>query len=285
VDNFNGSKIELYLRAGVQLPAGPTDPPTMDGRPPYDTHYEIWIVKGTSAQHIADFDLRPAIDPTDPCFIEDESSRFPGLHVTQFAKKVLEAAMADGMVDDAEAGDIYSANQRVSELTPLSTLKAMTFHEPKLTETALAALRATLPTPDAIDDASNAARLAACRAAWAAHPGYYTGTDKTIAVPLNGTYYGMTESRDPRPRIGTPYGGGAIDTPQSFPDFDTFRLAWNFNDANDPRATPTGTDYMTGAPYVRERGVINVDIVNASFPSINALISIYTNLGEDDVHF
>jgi hypothetical protein len=286
VDNFNGSKIELYLHGGVQVPG---DNPAGNGRPPSDTHYEIWIGKDQSAFHIADFDIRPAIDTGDPCFIEEEGARFQGLHATRIVERTIAAAMADGTVTDREAGDIASAQVRLANMAPLqATLKVLALHEDGLTAAVLAPLLATVPEASATDDASNAQRLAVCKSIWSKHPGYYVGTDKSLTIPLGGTYYGLVEAMDPR--NGAFLGGGQIDSDASFPDFDSFRIAWSWNDPDDPRRaayppTTSGYYYMAGTPVERVRGVINVTVANSDFSQISGEVSIFTNLGHDDVHF
>jgi hypothetical protein len=286
VKSFDGSKIELYLHGGVQVPG---DDPSGYGRPPSDTHFEIWVARDQSAFHVFDFDLRPVIDINDPCFIEEEGSRFQGLHSTKIIDKLTEAAMADGKVTDREAGDIASARIRVANMGALAaTLKVITLHEAGLTNAKLRDALANIPTPDKTDDATNLARLAACKAVWSAHPGYYVGTDKTLAVPLAGTYYGMAEGVDPRNNAFL--GGGQVDSDLSFPNFDALRINWNWNDPNDPRKaslppTNDGYHYMAGTPVMQERGVINVTLVNHDFSQISGDVSIFTNLGQDDVHF
>src|SRR5262245_22255718 len=285
VEPFRGSKIELYLRPGVQVP-GDADPG--GGRPPSDTHYELYVVKDAAVFKLAEFHIRPAIVVTDKCFIEDETSRFPGLHSTRFADKLTEAAMADGNVTDQEAGEIASARARVCVTPSLqANLKVLTRHEPGLTDTALAALVADVPAPDDIRDEANAERLQKCRAAFAQHPGYYVGTDKILTIPINGTYLGIVEGRDPR--NNSFLGGAAIDVDEQLSAFDILRITWQFNDPADPRRPPlasaTGYFYMAGAPFQRVRGVINVSMRNPEFSPLAGEAAIYTDLADDNVHF
>ncbi len=289
VENHNGSKLEILLHGGVHIPG--TEPPT-DGQPPSDTHYELYVVKGTGVFEIAEIDIRPVIKRSDPCFIEEAGTRFAGLHSTRIVDKTIEAAKADGQVTDLEAGEIADAEARLGNMPALeAALKAMTVHEPGLTEARIAELTspANVPPADLMDDASNAARLAACQAIWRQHPGYYVGTDKITTIPLNGTYIGMVEGTDPR--NGSFLGGGQISTDVSFPDFDAMRLNWNFNDPADPRRasyppSEIGWHYMAGRAVQRVRGVYNVSLVNQDFGRrISGEVAVYTNLAEDDVHF
>ncbi len=286
VDNFDGSKIELLLHGGVDVPA---DPPG-NGRPPSDTHYEIWVAKEQSVFHIADFDIRPVIKMEDPCFIEGEGARFAGLHSTKIVAKLKAFATEGGRTPtDQDAGDIALAEVRVGNMSLLeSSLKVFTAHEAGLTEAHIAELTADVPPPDQIDDASNADRLAKCKAVWQGHPGYYVATDKVLAIPLNGTYYGLVAATDPR--NGALLGGGTIDSDVSFPQFDAMRVNWSWNDPKDPRKggyppSSIGYHYMAGTPVMIVRGVLNVSLVNEDFARISGEASIYTDLARDDVQF
>ena len=285
VEPFRGSKVELYLRPGVQVPGD--DNPGF-GKPPSDTHYELYVVKEQSAFKLAEFDIRPALSTHEKCFIEDETSRFPGLHSTKIADKLLAVAMADGTVSDKEAGEIASARARVGAMSALeSSLKVLTLHEDGLTDAMAASLVTDVPLPGATDDTSNADRLAKCRAVFAKHAGYYVGTDKVLTIPINGTYLGIVEGRDPR--NNSFLGGAALDVREALPGFDFMRINWQYNAPNDPRAASNpsaiGYHYMSGAPFVRTRGVINVTMRHQDFPEIAGDAAIYTDLDQDDVHF
>jgi hypothetical protein len=287
VENFNGSKVEMFLSGGVHVPGD--DPPGF-GRPPSDTHYELYVLKDMAVFKLAEFDIRPVIRRDDPCFIEEPGSRFEGLHSTRIVEKLREAALADGTVDDTEAGDLALASVRVANMPALeSTLKVITLHEPGLTERALAERTAAVAAANLIDDASNAARLSECQAIWREHPGYYVGTDKITTDPLAGTYLGMVEGADPRNNIFV--GGAALDTDISFPGFSGMRINWSFNDPEDPRRasyppSTTGFHYMAGDTVQRVRGVYNLSLANQDFgQSISGEIAVYTELGRDDVHF
>jgi hypothetical protein len=287
VENHNGSKVELYLHGGVHVPG---DDPPGNGRPPSDTHYELYVVKDAAAFKIGEFDVQPVIRRDAPCFIEEEGARFAGLHSTRIVQKLREAALADGNVDEREAGDLALAASRVANMAALeAALKAITLHEPGLTNQIVTSRTRDVPPPELIDDASNAARLAACQAIWRDHPGYYVGTDKITTIPLSGVYLGMVDGMDPRNNVFV--GGAAIDSDISFPGFSGLRINWNWNDANDPRraAYPpsnVGYHYMSGDAFQRVRGVWNVSMANRDFgQQISGDAAIYTELGRDDVHF
>jgi hypothetical protein len=286
VEPFDGSKLEILLRAGVQVP-GDEDPGS--GRPPSDTHYELYAVRDDSAFLLHTFQVIPVIRQAEPCFMEDEQARFPGLHATQIARKLIEAAMVDGTVSDDEAGVIAVAEDRLANLNLLEQrLKIIAFAEPGLTGAVVAQFRATLPAPDLIDDASNANRLSLCRAFMRQHPGYYVGNDKTLAIPLAGRYEGVIEGTDPR--NGAFLGGGSFDVEVNLASFDALRINWNFNDPADPRraALPPseiGWHYMSGKPVQRTRGVWNVPMQNRYFSPISGELTVWYDLAEDSVHF
>lgn len=285
VDAFDGSKVELFFHGGVHVPGDPAE----YGRPPSDTHYELYVAKDHAAFRMVEFDIRPAIKIDDPCFIEEAGSRFAGLHASKIREKLIEAARKDGMVTDEEAGDIAQAGVRIANMLLLqSRLKVFTAHETGLTNALLGSLLANVPPAGLIDDETNATRLAECQQIWHAHPGYYVGTDKVLAIPLNGTYYGIVEAMDPR--NGALLGGGSISLDASFPAFDALRINWNWNDPEDPRKSDyapssIGYHYMAGRPVERVRGVLNVTLVNQDFNQISGEASIFTKLGQDDVHF
>jgi hypothetical protein len=99
----------------------------------------------------------------------------------------------------------------------------------------------------------------------------------------------MVEGADPRNGIFV--GGAAIDTDISFPGFTGMRINWNFNNPEDPRRagyppSTVGYHYMSGDTVVRVRGVFNLSLANRDFGRvISGEVSVYTELGRDDVHF
>jgi hypothetical protein len=284
VDPFGGSKIELFLHGGVQVPGNDG----AEGRPPSDTHYEMYVVRETSVFKLIEFEIRPAVSRADKCFIEMDGDRFPGLHSTQIASKLIAVASANGRTpSDADAADIALAQVRVGNMGAIEGLKVLTSHEAQLTDGTIATLWQQVPDPSLIADDANAARLAACHQIFAAHPGYYVGTDKILSLPINGTYYGIVEGMDPRNMALL--GGASFSVDASFPEFDALRVNWNFNNPNDPRRagySPSniGWHYMSGTPFVRTRGVINVTVRHQDFPQISGDIAIYTGLEDDSVH-
>src|SRR5688572_12794348 len=76
VQASDGSKVMLLLSSGVPTPG---DDPSF-GRPPPGTHLAMWAQKDGRYILLTQFTLVPVIDIDFPCFMEDEESRFPGLH-------------------------------------------------------------------------------------------------------------------------------------------------------------------------------------------------------------
>ncbi len=305
VEPYRGSWIEFVLGSNSHVP-GDDNPGS--GKPPSGTHYEMWLSTGGRAFHLTSFRIVKQVEPDFPCFIEDENSRFPGLHTTMWVEKNLEEVTADGSTSEpegeAELGQMADAIERESNMQRVSgQLKAIVAYDPAVTPQVLAALQAEVDAQapiTATDDAANARRTAVCEAFFAAHPHFYVANDKVYSLPLSGDWYGIVEGTDPR--NNGPVGGAGVTVPVSFEHFDYLWINWQFDDPNDPRISGAvvndqgdsqgpygpsayGYHYMTGTPQYRTRRVITVEAQNAQFSAINATFGIYTSIGNDDVHF
>jgi len=293
VEPFDGSKMEIVMGNTTHIPGEPGG----GGRPPLDTHYEMYVLKDNRTFKLVEFEVVFVIDPSDRCFIEDEESLYPGLHATQVPVKVEEDITEGGTHTPTaeEAGDIYLAQKRVYEDFVKLTLedvgvKSLVSHESGLTLAGREMLYDLAGVPDPLDtsDAVNDARLAACNNVFNAHPLLYVGNDKVFSLPLNGEYFGNAKGRDPRNQA--PTGGAKFDIELVLDDFDIMRINWNFNDPADPRAamygeSDVGYHYVAGTPIHRTRGVVNVILTNNFFGSLRGDVSIFTDLAEDDVMF
>jgi hypothetical protein len=285
VEPFSGSKVEILLRSSILLPG---DDGTF-GRPPSDTHFILYGVRDDSVFALREFEVRPVIDRSSGCFIEQEGTPFPGLHSTQVERKLRELALADGQVTDTEAGDIATAQKRLALQPALeSSVRVIVVHEAGLGKAQIDALQASLPANDAITAEANQDRLSKCRAFFALHPGYYVGTDRSLAIPINGVYFGVVEGRDPRNNGNL--GGAAFDVPFNLDDLEALRINWDFNDPADPRraaydASSIGYHYMSGLPTRRLRGVINYSMRHVDVAQNAGEIAVFTNVGEDEVNF
>jgi hypothetical protein len=289
VESFDGSKIELFLGDGVHVP-GDNDPGR--GKPPSDTHYEMYVVTENRPFKVFEFEVKTVIDRSSLCFIEDEESRYPGLHATQYAARLTEDLTTGHTPNEFEAGLIFNAEKRMSDQGLLEQrVKSVASHESGLTEQDIidAYLAAGVPSdPTLMDDATNEQRFQACNEVFDAHPRLYVGNDKVLSLPLNGIFYGVVNGMDPRNNAYI--AGAAFDVDAVLDDFDVLRINWNFNDPDDPRRADydpsnIGYHYMAGTPERRTRGVINVVVRHRDFPEISGDLAIFADLATDDVQF
>jgi hypothetical protein len=295
VEPFEGSHVEILLGGATHVP-GDQNPGS--GRPPSDTHYEMWVSSGGIAFHIFDFEVVPVVDLTHPCFIEDDDSRYPGLHSSMIAEKVYEDITANGEVTQEEAGRLADAEVRASNQEVLAAeLKTVASHplEVRLPSGSVVPsrdlrtmLEAIVPARTDISDAANTARAVACKDFFAQNPDYYVGNDKVFSLPLNGEFYGMVDGTDPRNSAFV--GGAGFDVPQTFREFDSLMINWQFNDPADPRIAvygdaAIGYHYMAGAPEDRTRRVITVPLRSVDFPQLSGTVAVYPGIDDDEVQF
>ena len=134
VDTFSGSDVQIDFAANFPraVLAGEAQAPE---QPPANTYYILWASEqaldpsgkpqATYLFDVAHFEIKRLIDMSSPCFIELESSRFPGVHVTQYASKL---SQQTGITDPGNppAGaapgditDVLDAQIRMSHLLAL----------------------------------------------------------------------------------------------------------------------------------------------------------------------
>jgi hypothetical protein len=323
VDPFSGSNVQIDFSAATQTATATGGAPAANQPPAdtYDTLYAVQLEKdgsGTVTQadlfEVQRFEVRHEIDPSSPCFIDLENARFPGLHVTEYANKVMEQT---GITDPlnppagAPAGDVtdvLDANVRMSHLGGLaSSLKVVTSfstfqYGPSAApndciETDPGVDQTLFPPPECTGDASNALRLELCRAAWASDAGksYYEGSDKVYTLPLNGKLFGMVDGANPV--NGVTVGGSQMFVDEVLDAFDGFTVNWQYKDLDgdgqpdypagtaDADKSNIGYTYMTGTPVRAARGVINVFMTNPNDPAISAQMAIFPDLADDGLHF
>ncbi|MCE9574632.1 MAG: hypothetical protein K8W52_15900 [Deltaproteobacteria bacterium] len=317
VEPFAGSNVQLDFSGDTHTiqRAGQARAPL---QPPVDTYYALWAVDtvtddagGTKDYVFAvqNFEIKPLIDQNSPCFIDLEGARFPGLHVTQFANKVKEqTGIADPFnapagATDGDISDVLTALKRLSYLGDLqSKVKAVvTTSNFKYGPSATTCLdddagadQTMFPPTNCTGPKSNALRLKLCKAAWAANPDFYEGSDKVFTLPLSGTYYGTVEGTNP---INNGYvGGSGFFVDESLLDFDRYFITWQYKDLNGD-GTPDYADntpeddkafghvYMSGIPRRVARGVISVALQSPENTSIGAAMSIFPDLANDGTHF
>lgn len=317
VEPFAGSSVQLDFAPGTQTitSVGRAPQPL---QPPADTYFALWATDAVAAAdgstvdyvfEVQRFEIKPVIDQDSPCFIDLEGTRFPGLHVTQIANKVSEqTGVADPFnpppgASDGDITDVLTARKRLSNLGDLqAVVKIVTstsnFHygasATECIEDNAAVDQSLFPPPRCTGDQSNALRLKLCKAAWAANPDFYEGSDKVFSLPLNGTYYGTVEGRNPI-NAGI-VGGSAFFADEALAGMERYFITWQYKDLNGdgtadfPDGTPDadktyGHTYMAGTARRVARGVISVAMQNAVDPSIGAAMTIFPNLAEDGTHF
>ncbi|MEZ4401579.1 MAG: hypothetical protein R3B06_16255 [Kofleriaceae bacterium] len=328
VEPFDGSNVQLDFAGGVQTnPRG--SEVVADDQPPLNTHYVLYgvdlvyqlgpdgqpvlgtdgepIVERTYQYEVKAFQIRPVIDTGSPCLIDLEGSRFPGIHVTQYAAAVRAATgITDPFAPGQDAGDVsdvLTADRRMSNLTLIQgMLKAVVsyadyrYPAPDAVCADDPASNAQLvPPPTCIDAASNARRLTLCQAAWKANPDFYEGSDKVFTLPLGGAFYGMVEGTNPT--NGGFVGGASFFVDSNLRNLEAYLINWQYDDLDHdgapdfPASLPADQRSVTGFPYMRgtpagvARGVITVPLHHPRNGRIAATMAIFPDLGTDGVHF
>ncbi len=311
VDPFGGSSIQAYFFGGVHVPGDPQE----FGRPPEGTHYAFLALKQDADGNpfifqLESFEVRPVIDLSSPCFIEDDESRFPGLHVTRYADRLREQTgvddpYADG-VREEDAIDLLTADRRMGNLGLLqSSIKAVTSHTPARYPAVAAGCAGgdgEIPPPECTDDASNDRRKRLCEVFWADNPRFYEGSDKVFTLPLNGRWHGAIDGTDPR--TAQPIGGANFLVTADLTGIDSLLVHWQYDCAAADFAasdsdcapvypdgfpvedrSPIGYHYMAGQLEQQTRGVYSATISNTIFAQISGHVSIFVDLDDDDNHF
>lgn len=327
IEPNSGSNVQFDFGEGVQT-ATVAGVPSEEEQPPEDTYYALWaadyvyrdvnpadgrpdldmnnepLVDQAFLFEVQRFEIRSAIDRSSPCFIDLEGTRFPGIHVTQFATAVRAATgITDPFLpgqDPDDVSDVLTADRRASNLPLIeSALKSVAsyadFRYPAIgTQCANEAGvdRMLIPPATCADPESNTLRLERCRLAWAANPEFYEGSDKVFTLPLNGRFFGMVEGMNP---INNGFvGGSGFFVEPNLVDLEAYVLNWQYDDLDHDGApdvpigspsSPTGFPYMQGKPVQVTRGTFTVSLRHATNPRITATMAIFPNLGSDDVHF
>jgi len=332
VQPFDGSNVQIDFGTGVQANAAPGEPVQPD-QPPANTHFVLYgaklvyqldadghkvldgggdpVILQSFLFEVQRFQIKRAIDNASPCFIDLENTRFPGVHVTQYAAAL---RAATGITDPYAPGqdpddviDVLTAERRMFNLPRIqSDLRAVVSHTDYrypavgtqcLTEAGVdrmlipPAISALTDQP-CIDPESDALRLKLCEAAWSANPTYFEGSDKVFTLPLNGDFFGMVTGRNP---INDGFvGGSGFFVPTNLVGLDAYLLNWQYDDldhngapdvpAGEP-SSPTGFVYMQGTPVQVTRGTLTVSLRHPTNSRITATMVIFPNLGSDDIHF
>jgi hypothetical protein len=312
IDEFQGSNVQIDLAetTPVQAVVGAT-PRT--GELPNNIHFTLYAFKETadvgSLFELQRFEIHRVTDLSSPCFIDvGERVPFPGLHVSQYIPKMQEKTGITDLANppagatEAQKIDMATATQRYRNVVALASndgLNAVT----TASEGGYPAVAANctdtngIPPPMCTDDVSNARRLAACQAAWAADPNLYEGTDRVLTKPLNGTTFGYVDITY-SPINLAPVGGAQFFSALTLTDVDGYALYWQYDDANHdgmpdyPASVPAnerselGVLMMFGRPTQPTRGVIHSHMVSPNpVETFFADLAVFQDLAQDDVHF
>lgn len=315
VDTFDGSIVQVDFGAFLPPQARPGATPAPGFQLPSNSHYRLYgIVDGTQLTELARFKVRPVVELGSPCFIDPEGTRFPGIHVTQFARRM---AAETGITDIANPPPGTSEEAQIDQATAIArvagvlalgrpinpgsmpdpdpgALKAVTSAEsapyPQVgaacVEDDATVSPDLIPPPNCIGDQSNANRLRLCNQFWAANPGFYEGSDRVLTQPLNGTYFGTVPGVVPS--SGATVGGAQLLIAGSVRQYSTFAFSAHTDDTE----APPLRQVLLGQPSSPARGVIRVQLGNfeatvpaALKPGFASQMVIFENVGEDNVHF
>ena len=319
VDEFRGANLEIDIRP--QSPATPTTQPTSDfpvqahvvGVPganevPANTHFTLYAIPDptnpASAFEIARFELHRLVDLTSPCFIDvGDHVPHPGLHVSRFAEKIAEdtgitdIANPPASATETQKIEAATALQRQNNVAKIAGDLASPFGEMTGIRAITSASTATYPAvatscngpaneiPPAMctDDASNQRRLTLCQAAWSADPNLFEGTDRVLTAPLNGRTYGMVDGNNPVNEA--PVGGAQFFVNDPLINIKAYAIYTQTDGATGIGTPLVGSVAVTNPT----RGVTHVTLAGAGpvmgGPPIVALMSVFSDLGSDSVHF
>ena len=293
VDGFRGSNVlmDMSFATPAQAPAGATPRPN---QLPADSHYRLYSIKEEPEREntfeVQRFEVHAIVDPTSPCYIDvGEHVPFPGLHVSQYRAKVEEVT---GITDIMNPPPNTTEEQRIDAATAIVRMQnigalAGDMGIKVVTSASAGGYPAVdadcdgggLPPPTCIDAASNARRLAACQAAWAADPLLYEGTDRVLTAPLNGTTFGFVVGLNPINLA--PVGGAQLFVDEALGGTDEYAIYFQTDGVEDS----LGTMILSGRPASPTRGVRHVHMTSPASPNITADLAVFEDLGEDETHF
>jgi hypothetical protein len=344
VEPLRGSNVQMDLSEGVPAVAdrGATANP---GQAPADTFFTLYaadyeyvdadgdgradldlngepLIAEAFLFEVQRFEIKKLIDTTSPCFIDLPGGAgtvgrnyFPGIHITQHARRVREAVglgPTDSALDPSIPYDdavlVLTADRRATLLPRLEgELKAVTssdatveagrpdFEYPDTTAAGeCGGSTALIPHPTCTDDESNAHRLAMCQQLWAeAGPSWYEGSDKVFTLPMNGIFYGLVEGMNPVNDVGV-VGGAGFYVDENLVGHDAFliRYQWKDFDGDGMPDVPAGETFdIVGKPYLSarsehfSRGVTSGTFRHATEGTVRGELAVFPDLGDDDVQF
>lgn len=297
VEGFRGANVQIDLAPTTPAQVFPGVPPGANDLPS-NVHYKLYAIEEADGRdllfELTRFEVHKIVEPNSPCFI-DTVGRYPGIHVTQFKRRLFDelgfdnnAAPLEALANppagasDFDKVDAASAVQRminVGLLAGPAGIKIVSTASPGGYPGVDASCDGDgLPPPTCIDDAHNARRLAECRRVWAADPELFEGTDRVFTAPLNGTTLGFVNGQNPLNLA--PVGGAQFFVDMQLVDIDKYAIFIQ----NDGDEGP-GTLFVSGRPTSPTRGVLRVRMTNVAAPGQLAELAIFPDLGEDHVNF
>ena len=292
VDGFRGSNIQIDFAPATPAQASQGAVPRPD-QLPANVHFTIYGIQTATDRDrlfaLNAFEIHPIVDPSSPCFIDvGKHVRFPGLHVSQYLKKVSDdVGIPDyknppaGATEEQKI-DAATAAQRMINIGLLgasSGIKAVTSASVRQYPAVDSDCNGTgLPPPMCSDSAANARRLAKCQEAWASDPDLWEGTDRVLVAPLAGTTYGLVDGNNPINLA--PIGGAQFFVDEAVGAMDAYAIYYQRDDLDGP-----GTLLLYGTPTHPTRGVSHVHLTSSTNPLLKAEMAVFVDLGKDDVHF
>jgi len=295
VKGFQGSNLELDLLPGAPVQALSQMPP-MGRELPAAVHFTLYAIQQEMTQdrlfEIVRFELHHIVDTSSPCYIDvGEHVPYPGIHVSSFLKRVsLDTGIMDPAHPPASASPLavelaVSAAARMQAVAAIGAPGGLVAVTSASTSTYPAVAAACggpqneIPPPECFDNASNALRLQLCQAAWKMDPSLWEGTDRVLTAPLNGVTHGM-ETLASAPISMTPVGGAQFFVDNALSNVDAYAIYVQADGMDTP-----GTQLYFGTPTHVTRGVDHVRLVSPINQAVTADLAVFTDLGEDDVHF
>lgn len=299
VDEFDGANIQIDFGpfTPAQARAGTGAFPLIL---PSASHYRLYGVEQTKDSagmvmseeytELQRFEIHRIVETGSPCYIDPESTRYPGIHVTQFEARLKEetgitdiSAPPPGASEEDQI-DVATSIQRSRNVMLLgrSPNPTTTPADPGGLKAATSVSLGAYPTPGTVcienggdptlipppncsGDASNSVRLQLCQAFWKQDPNFYEGTDRVLTEPLGGQYFGIVIGQSPI--NGAFLGGTQFFIQDPTIGYDVFAIYQQFDDANGdgtpdpaPSGYPPATDarglrLMIGSPNSQTRGV------------------------------
>lgn len=317
IDEFRGSNVQIDLAAPTPVQASAYGA-AKAGELPNNIHFTLYAfdevadeATGTIVSHLFEiqtFEIHRIIDLESPCFIDvGDRVPIPGLHASKYAEEI---GKLHGIDDIANPPASATEEDKIDVATAIERQRFINMFAgevgPKVVvstsqggyEPLAANCTATngIPPPECVDEDSNQRRLDKCQAAWSDDPLLFEGTDRILTSPLNGTTYGFVLGMNPANLA--PIGGAGFFVDEVVDDMEGFAIYWQYDDANNdgmpdyPASVPMADRTELGVLYLYgraekkvTRGVIHSHLISLESPSITADLSVFTNIGDDDVHF